>query len=150
MQTLPRLTVIWVRTRIDTSGRFVLSSLSRSPLVPAWDIPHFKKGRDVIVSAAPTRWLIHALWRPFVTGLAAAPILWETILAIYHGSFAGSHRAFTPGRALSGDDIVASRGVGGWDRRRLANDAPPLADHGHRERRSRLYATRGVLLLMRL
>jgi hypothetical protein len=36
------------------------------------------------------------------------------ILVLYDGPFAGFHRAFTPGRALSGDDVVAAAAWVKW------------------------------------
>jgi hypothetical protein len=85
MHTLPRLTVIWVPTRIDTSGMCVLSAISRPSRVPVWGIPHLDTCHHISVYAAPTCRLTHALWRPFVTGPAATPRLRETILALYGG-----------------------------------------------------------------
>ena len=114
MHTLPRLTIIWVPTRIYASGMSDLSAISRPPFVPVGDIPHLDKCHHIIVYAAPTWWLTYALWRPFVTGPAATPLLRETILARDDGSFAGPHRAFTPGRALGGDDVAAAAAWVKW------------------------------------
>jgi hypothetical protein len=75
---------------------------------------HLAKRYHIIVYATPPCWLTGALWRPFVTGLAAAPMLWETILALSAGSFTGSPRAFTPGHALSGEDIGAAAAWVNW------------------------------------
>jgi hypothetical protein len=67
-----------------------------------------------LIDAASTFWPIRALWRAFVTGLAAGPLLWETILTTRNGSFAGCRRASISGRALSGENIVAAAAWMDW------------------------------------
>jgi VanZ family protein len=106
MRPLPRLIIAWMLVGLYASGMFAMSSLSYAPLPSAWDLPHLDKASQAVEYGGLTFVLIRALCL-CATRPSTSPIIWGAVLAVAYGVLDEFHRACTPGRTMSDDDLLA-------------------------------------------
>jgi VanZ family protein len=152
MYPLLRLTCAWMLVFHYAVSMSIISSLSHPPVASSWDLLHLDKRYHFLTYRGLTFVLTRSLCLSGVSGHSISLGLWAALLAIASGSWRIS-QSFTPDCMMSVNDLLAdwmevSMVASVWSS--VQRGKPALVESRDQPRRSRSYATGGILLFMRL